>query len=60
MHDFKQKAAPVFSRLGYSDDSGVEEVVAQERRNDVNIRNACNDISIKDIVYFWKPVARRF
>jgi hypothetical protein len=56
---FQTKAVPILSRIGCSDDNGVEEVAEQDRRNDVNIRVTCSDISIKDTFHIWKPVAKR-
>jgi hypothetical protein len=59
MDIFRQKAAPILSRIGCNDDNGVEEVAEQERRNDVNIHVTLSDISIEDSFHFWKPVAKR-
>jgi mannose-1-phosphate guanylyltransferase len=57
--DVFRQAAPILSRIGCSDDNDVEEVAAEERRNDVNIRVTCSDIYIKDTFNFWKRVAKR-
>jgi hypothetical protein len=52
--------APTVIRLGCSDDSGVEEVAEQDRRNDANVRITCSEIKFERYFSFLETSYEAF